>query len=369
MSWRHFPAHLYLGVSRRMLSHLQLSAAMQRAITLAQRGPQNDPNPPVGCVILDAHGTTVAEGYHRGSGTPHAEAMALAQLDTSLDVHTLTAVVTLEPCNHVGKTPPCAHALVDAGIGTVVYGQPDIGATSGGGANLLLEHNTIVVGGIETAATATLLAPWHARTHQRRATVIGKWAQSLDGRLAAQDGTSQWITSPAARQHVHLQRGLADVIVTTTATINADNPTLTARCSQHNLLIPPADQPIPVVFGRGDIAPDAAIHQHPALAHHGLASVPQFTGMDLAADLAALTELVPHPARIFLETGPRFLTAMLRADLVDELLVYTAPTLLGGPYHAVGELGVNTLAQRKDFTFTGVQRLGDDLVMTLRKEH
>lgn len=352
-----------------MLSLTQLSSAMQRAIMLAHRGPQDDPNPPVGCVILDAHGTPVAEGHHQGSGTPHAEAMALRQVDPSLDARTLTAVVTLEPCNHTGRTPPCTQALLDAGIGTIVYGQPDLGATSAGGASRLFAHDRHVLGGIESEATAALIAPWHARTGQRRATVIGKWAQSLDGRLAAEDGTSQWITCPTARQHVHMQRGLADIIVTTTATIVADNPSLTARDSNQHLLVPPADQPIPVVFGSGHLAKNAAIHQHPALAHRGLPTVPRFSGTDLGADLQALAELIPHPARIFLETGPRFLTAMLRAGLVDELLVYTAPTLLGGPHHAVGELGVSTLSQRKNFSFTGIQRLDTDLVMTLRKEH
>lgn len=351
-----------------MLSHSQLASAMQRAITLAARGPADDANPQVGCVILNAQGTPVAEGFHSGAGTPHAEVVALARLAPTLDPDTLTAVVTLEPCNHTGKTPPCAKALVDAGIGTIVYGQPDIGPESGGGATRLFAHGRRVIGGIESTATAHLIAPWHIRTGQTRGKIIAKWAQSLDGRLAASDGTSQWITSPTARRHVHVQRALADIIVTTTATVIADDPSLTARDAKRQLLVPAQDQPLPVIFGNAHIPDTAAIHDHPALPHHKLREVPRLTGEDLAADVAQLAQLIGRPPRVFLETGPRFLTGMLAADLVDKLLVYTAPAILGGPHHAVGDVGITTLSQRKEFTFTGVQQLGADLVMTLRKD-
>ncbi|OAV60859.1 bifunctional diaminohydroxyphosphoribosylaminopyrimidine deaminase/5-amino-6-(5-phosphoribosylamino)uracil reductase RibD [Enteractinococcus helveticum] len=352
-----------------MLSHTQLATAMQHAIMLAHRGPAHDPNPQVGCVIVDAGGTVVAEGFHNGAGTDHAEIVALTELDPSLDPAELTAVVTLEPCNHTGKTPPCAQALLASGIGTIVYGQPDIGAHSSGGATTLFAHGRQVIGGIESAATADLIAPWHATTNQSRDQVIAKWAQSLDGRLAAADGTSQWITSATARRHVHVQRALADVIITTTATVGADNPSLTARDAAGDLLVPAQDQPLPVVFGTGPLDDDAKVHAHPALHHRGLDRAPQYTGTDLAADFAQLTELVGCPPRVFLEAGPRFLTSVLAAGLVDKLLIYTAPTVLGGPYHAIGDIGISTLEERLNFTFYGVHRLDTDLVTTLRKDH
>lgn len=352
-----------------MVSHTQLSSAMQRAITLAQHGPSPNPNPQVGCVILDARGVIVAEGFHQGAGSDHAEIMALTNLNPALNPADLTLVVTLEPCNHTGTTPPCTEALLDSGIGTIVFGQPDIGPESGGGATTLFAHGRRIIGGIESAATGALISPWHTHTGQSRARVIGKWAQSLDGRLAAADGTSQWITTPTTRQHVHIQRALADVIVTTTGTIAADDPTLTARNSTGTLLVPAADQPLPVVFGTSPVDDSAAIHCHPALDHYGLAKVPQFAGSDLAADFDRLTELVGHPPRILIEAGPTFLSAVLANQLANKLLIYTAPIMLGGPHHAVGDLGISTLKERFDFTFTGIQRLDTDLIMTLRKDH
>lgn len=352
-----------------MLSHSQLASAMQRAITLAQRGPADDLNPQVGCVILEATGQAVAEGYHAGAGTDHAEVAALKQLDPRLNPAALTAVVTLEPCNHTGKTPPCADALHTAGIGTIVYGQPDIGPNSSGGATKLFAHGHRVIGGIASKATANLLAGWHHRTGQTRNRVIAKWAQSFDGRLAAADGTSQWITSAKARRHVHIQRGLADLIVTTTSTVASDNPSLTARDEQRDLLVPPEDQPLPVIFGESDVDTDAAIHQHPALAPHGRKRAPQLPGRNLAAEVASLAELVGRPPRIFVEAGPQFITAILATQLADELLVYTAPRLLGGPHHAVGDLGVTNLAESHNFVFSSIHHLDTDTVSTLRKDH
>lgn len=352
-----------------MLSHTQLTSAMQRAITLAERGPDDDINPQVGCVIVDAAGSIVAEGFHVGAGTDHAEVAALKQLDPELNPVTLTAVVTLEPCNHTGQTPPCADALHTAGIGTIVYGQPDIGPNSSGGATKLFAHGHRVIAGIESQDTADLLAGWHQRSGQTRHHLIVKWAQSLDGRLAAADGTSQWITSAKARRHVHIQRALADVIITTPATVTADNPSLTARDEERNLLVPPQDQPIPVIFGSSDVDDTAAIHHHPALAYHGLDQAPQYSGHDLAASLDVLSKVVGYQPRIFVEAGPRFITALLSEQLADELLIYTAPRLLGGPHLAVEDVGVTTLDEGHNFRFASIHHLDTDTVTTLRKDH
>ena len=352
-----------------MLSHTQLSSAMQRAITLAHRGPSHDVNPQVGCVIVDKNGQIVAEGFHAGAGTDHAEIVALTNLHPGLNPTELTAVVTLEPCNHTGKTPPCADALLRAEIGTVVYGQPDLGEKSSGGATKLSTHGRCVIGGVESEATRALIADWRTRHNTTDHGVVAKWAQSIDGRLAAADGTSQWITSAASRRHVHAQRALADIIITTTASIAADNPALTARHPNGELLVPPKDQPLPVVFGRGSVDPDAVIHQHPALQYRGLDTPPQFRGERLRDDFNQLSALIGYRPRIFIEAGPRFLNAVLAEQLADQLLVYTAPTLLGGPHHVVEDLGISTLAERLDFAFTGIYQLDTDLVTTLRKDH
>lgn len=352
-----------------MLSHTQLSSAMQRAITLAQRGPSDDINPQVGCVIIDATGSIVSEGYHAGVGSVHAEVAALRNLDPQLNPVSLTAVITLEPCNHTGTTPPCVEALHTAGIGTIVYGQPDIGKRSSGGATELFARGHRIIGGVESEATAHLMRDWHQRTEQSRGRVIAKWAQSLDGRLAATDGSSQWITGARARRHVHLQRALADIVVTTTATVSADDPALTARDEHQNLLVAAQDQPLPVIFGTNAVADDAAIHQHPALALHGLDRAPQFSGEDLASQLAALSELAGESPRVLLEAGPRFTTAVLSQHLADELLIYTAPLLLGGPHLAVGELGIDTLTEAHKLTFSSIHQLEADTVSTLRKDH
>ena len=352
-----------------MLSHSQLSTMMQRAIRLAQLGPPDDLNPQVGCVIVDDNGLVVAEGFHAGSGSDHAEVAALAKLDPALNPSRLTAVITLEPCNHTGKTPPCVEAIHASEIGTIVYGQPDVGQHSAGGATELFARGHRVIGGIASAATAELLADWRQRTGQSRGRVIAKWAQSLDGRLAAADGTSQWITSAKARSHVHIQRALADVIITTTATVRADNPALTARDQARDLLVPACDQPLPVIFGATNIDQGAAIHSHPALMHRGLSSAPQFSGENLIDALAQLKELAGPTPRILIEAGPAFITEILAQQLVDELLVYTAPILLGGPHHAVTELGITTLTESQQFQFSSIHSLDTDIVSTLFKEH
>lgn len=352
-----------------MLSHTQLSTAMQRAITLAHRGPAHDTNPQVGCVILDEHGQMMAEGFHAGAGTDHAEIVALTNLHPGLNPAELTAVVTLEPCNHTGKTPPCTDALLRAEIGTIVYGQPDFGQYSSGGASQLSARGRRVIGGIESQATRELIADWRTRHGTPDYGVVAKWAQSLDGRLAAADGTSQWITSAASRRHVHAQRALADIIITTTASVASDNPSLTARHPNGDLLVPAQDQPVPVIFGRGAVAADALIHQHPALQYRGFDAAPQHSGERLRDDFEQLSALVGYRPRIFIEAGPRFLNAVLAEQLADHLLIYTAPTLLGGPHHVVDDLGISTLDERYDFAFTEMYQLDTDLVTTLRKDH
>jgi diaminohydroxyphosphoribosylaminopyrimidine deaminase/5-amino-6-(5-phosphoribosylamino)uracil reductase len=326
------------------------AAAMRRALELAERGPARGVNPRVGCVILSPHGDVLAEGWHRGAGTAHAEVDALSKLAQGA-AEGATAVVTLEPCNHTGRTGPCAVALIEAGIGRVVYAVPDPGEHSAGGAERLRDAGVEVTAGVLADEVEAVLDDWIFATRHHRPRVIVKWAASLDGRAAASDGTSKWITGPAARADVHRRRAAADAIAVGTGTLLADDPALTARAPGGEFY---DAQPIPVVFGRRPVPADAAVTRHPHAPIH-------VEGADLAADLR---ELQRRGIRsLFVEGGPTLASAFLAAGLVDELLVYVAPTLLGGPRLAVDDLGIATIADARHFEFAAVERLGDDLLV------
>jgi diaminohydroxyphosphoribosylaminopyrimidine deaminase/5-amino-6-(5-phosphoribosylamino)uracil reductase len=328
-------------------------AAMRRALVLAERGPARGVNPRVGCVILDADGRPLAEGWHRGAGTPHAEVDALERLAPDA-ARGATAVVTLEPCNHTGRTGPCSEALVAAGVARVVYAVDDPGDHSSGGARTLRDAGVEVEGGLLADEVEAFLGDWLFAARARRPRVTVKWASSLDGRAAAADGSSRWITGPEARADVHLRRSAADAIAVGTGTVLADDPSLTARDADGELL---EAQPVPVVFGRREVPADSALARHP----HDLL---QFTGDDLASDLV---ELQRRGVRsLFVEGGPTLASAFLAAGLADELLVYLAPSVIGGPRTAVADVGVATIADALRYDFADLVRLGDDLLVVAR---
>jgi len=324
---------------------------MRRALALAARGPATGVNPQVGCVLVNDAGEIVAEGWHRGAGTPHAEVDALSKV---ADATGLTAVVTLEPCNHTGRTGPCSVALIEAGVARVIYSVSDPNPQAGGGAERLEAAGIPTEGGLLAAQTEELLHPWLTAVRLGRPYVTVKWASSLDGRAAAADGTSQWITGTAARQHVHERRALADAIVVGTGTVLADDPSLTARGDGGELM---EHQPIPVVIGERAVPADAKLRSHPA----GLI---ESANRDLGA---VLTQLYDRDIRrIFVEGGPTLASAFIEAGLADEYLVYLAPTLIGGPTLAITDLGISTIADQRRLTITGLDRLGDDIVITAR---
>ncbi|WP_308796808.1 bifunctional diaminohydroxyphosphoribosylaminopyrimidine deaminase/5-amino-6-(5-phosphoribosylamino)uracil reductase RibD [Agromyces silvae] len=329
--------------------------AMRRALELAALGPARGVNPRVGCVLLGPDGTTLAEGWHRGAGTAHAEVDALSKLAPGEAIGA-TAVVTLEPCNHTGRTGPCSEALIDAGVARVVYGVSDPGDRSAGGAERLRAAGVEVVPlhDLDQALAnevEAFLADWLFTVRHARPRVVVKWASTLDGRAAAADGSSQWITGAAARADVHRRRADADAIAVGTGTLLADDPALTARATDGDLL---AHQPVPVVFGRRHVPADARVTRHPE-------SVIQLDGRDLAADLALLARRGVRS--LFVEGGPTLASAFLAAGFADELLVYLAPALLGGPRLALGDLGVPTIAEALRFDFAAIERLGDDLLV------
>jgi diaminohydroxyphosphoribosylaminopyrimidine deaminase/5-amino-6-(5-phosphoribosylamino)uracil reductase len=328
-------------------------AAMRRALELAARGPVTGGNPQVGCVLLDDTGRIVAEGWHRGAGTPHAEVDALSHLT---DARGLTAVVTLEPCNHTGRTGPCSEALIAAGVARVVYAVSDPGQQSAGGAERLRAAGVDVIPGVLADEVGELLHVWLTAVARKRPWVTVKWASTLDGRAAASDGTSQWITGTAARQRVHEQRAASDAILVGTGTVYADDPQLTARGDAGELV---RHQPVPVVVGERPIPADAALRRHPA-------GVIETGTRDLERVLAELD--ARDIRRVYVEGGPTLASAVVAAGLADEYAVYLAPALLGGDRLAIGDLGIRTIADARRLHIVSVEQLGEDLLVIARPE-
>lgn len=329
-------------------------AAMRRAIALAaDRSVRPGANPRVGCVLLDAAGVARASGRHRGAGTPHAEVEALAGWDPDLGAPH-TAVVTLEPCRHTGRTGPCTQALLDAGVRRVVVGTLDPGAEAGGGAAVLRAAGVEVVTGVlEDEATAVDPA-WLASARLGRPHVTWKLSSTLDGRVAAADGTARWISSPASRRDAHAHRARLDAIVVGTGTVLADDPRLTAR-DDDGADLAPDRQPLRVVVGRRGLPAGASVLDDAAptlvLATHDPAEV--------------LNALWARGARrVLVEGGPVLASAFWRAGLVDEVVAYLAPMLLGAGPAAVADLGITTIDAAARLDVVDVVRTGPDLRIT-----
>ncbi len=335
------------------------NAAMQAAIAAAGQGPRGA-NPLVGAVVIGTDGTTLATGYHRGAGTAHAEADAIAQANAAgLDLRGAAIVVTLEPCNHIGRTGPCAQAIIDAGITDVVYAIDDPHDPAAGGALTLRAAGVRVRSGLAADAALELNRRWFDAVAAKRPFVTLHIAQTLDSRIAASDGTSQWISSPESLADNHALRGRIDAILVGTQTVLVDNPRLTARNADGE---PAGNQPLRAVMGHRAIPDDAAIHGADGNVVHLATRDPR----------EALDQLFARGVRhLMVEGGSRVLSAFLAAGLVDELIVYLAPTLLGSGTAALGDLGITTLADAQRWEWDpasggAVQTLGRDLRLHLR---
>ena len=330
-----------------------MTGAMTRALELAATpGVPLGPNPRVGCVLLADDGTVVETGFHRGAGTRHAEADALHRAGEA--ARGTTAVVTLEPCNHTGRTPPCAQALIAAGVRRVVYAQGDPNPVAAGGADTLRAAGIEAEGGLLEDEARALNRAWlHGLAHGRPL-VTWKFAATLDGRSAAADGTSKWITGPAARSDVHRLRAACDVVLAGARTVAVDDPQLTVR---DDAGLPLDLQPLRAVMGLTAIDPAARVLDATAETVHLRTRDPH----------EALAELFAAGRRhVFLEGGPTVAAAFLRAGLVDEVVAYLAPALLGAGPAAVGDLGVGTIADAVRLETACVDVVGDDVRVVLR---
>ncbi len=329
------------------------AAYLRTAIDLAAKSPAGDANPRVGALILGADGTVAATGYHLGAGTPHAEVVALSHAGER--ARGGTAYVSLEPCGHTGRTGPCTQALLDAGIARVVYAQRDPNPLAAGGAETL-EAAGVAVTRIEELAEAAfeLNRPWTHAMATGRPYVTWKFAATLDGYSAAADGSSRWITSERARADVHARRAACGAILVGTGTVLADDPHLTARDAQD---VPVPRQPLRVVMGLRDIPAAARVRDDAA----------ETLIMATRDPLEVLTELGRREIRhVWLEGGPTLAAFFLRAGLVDEILGYVAPALLGAGRPVISGLGIESMAEIARLTLGEVTRIGPDLRITAR---
>lgn len=328
----------------------ELEAAMAIAIEAGEsvRG-STTPNPPVGAVILGADGRIAGVGMTQPPGGPHAEIVALHAAGEA--ARGGTAVVTLEPCNHTGRTGPCSVALIEAGVSAVYYAVADPNPVAAGGAAHLAEAGVHVHGGLGAAAVERgPLRGWLHRQRTGRPLVTYKFAASIDGRTAAADGTSQWISSEGSRALVHAERAHLDAIVVGTGTVLADDPWLTARTADGALA---PHQPTRVVVGAREVPAGAKVLDDAA----PTVLVRSHDPADLAAALAEFTE-------VLVEGGPTLAGALIDAGLVDRIQAYVAPIVLGAGRPAVLGRGVTTLTEAHRFALDQAESIGPDVLLT-----
>lgn len=306
------------------------------------------PNPPVGAVVLDAGGRLVGVGSTQPAGGPHAEVVALRRAGDR--ARGGIAVVTLEPCAHTGRTPPCTGALLAAGVSRVVVAVRDPNQVAAGGVEVLRAAGVEVVTGVGADDVgAGPLHAWLHRVRTGRPHVTWKTASTLDGRSAAADGTSRWITSPEAREDVHRLRATVDAVVVGTGTALADDPALTVRLPTGR---PAGRNPLRVVVGHRDLPPGARLTDDSAPTLH-------LRNRDPAGVLAALADR--GVVSVLLEGGPTLAGAFLAAGLVDRVVAYIAPALLGEGPAVLGAAGVGTIAGIHRLQVQDLGRVGPDI--------
>jgi diaminohydroxyphosphoribosylaminopyrimidine deaminase/5-amino-6-(5-phosphoribosylamino)uracil reductase len=349
---------------------------MTRALELAARGLYTtDPNPRVGCVIVNTEGV-LGEGWHARAGEPHAEVWALRAAGPR--ARGATAYVTLEPCSYTGRTPPCADALIAAGVSRVVYGTRDPNPkVAGAGAERLAAAGIAVEAGLLAEEARKLNVGFFSRLERGRPYVRLKLAMSLDGRTAPAGGAQIWISGEASRADVQSWRARSSAVLTGAGTVRTDNPQLNVRLNYG----PWVRQPLRVVldtmlscargsriFDRNEAlvfaAADAPLGPFKDLA---VERVPRAAdGLDLDAVMQNLTAREVN--ELLIECGPTLAGAFIARHLVDELVLYVAPKLLGSDAAPLARIGVAGLQNMPDFEFREVRQIGEDVRLTLKLE-
>jgi diaminohydroxyphosphoribosylaminopyrimidine deaminase / 5-amino-6-(5-phosphoribosylamino)uracil reductase len=357
---------------------------MEMALQQAVRGRGLvEPNPMVGCVIV-VDGKVVGSGYHEKFGGPHAEVNALRSVSNEIDLKRATAYVTLEPCCHFGKTPPCTSALIDSGIGRVVIGTVDpFPKVDGGGIRALQQAGIEVVVGVCQDEAKRLIAPFAKQTKTGYPWVTAKWAMTLDGRIATVTGESQWITGTRSREDVHQTRGRVDAIIVGMGTVRSDDPMLTAR--------PPGPRtPARIVFCRHDAPPMSSrlvqtINEAPLvlvtspkvdetklrlLQNVGVEIVSTTDDESIGMVQAAMNYFASKAfTNVLVEGGGELLASFFAADAMDACEVYLGAKVFGGrqAIGPVGGAGIASIAQSLSFELDCVTVLDMDVKLSYRR--
>ena len=346
---------------------------MERALALAALGRwTTSPNPMVGAVVLDAHGQLVGEGFHRAAGQPHGEVLALQQAGARARGGCL--YVTLEPCCHHGRTPPCSEAILAAGIRRVVVAMVDPDPrVAGGGVERLRQAGLTVVQGVGEARARVLNQAFLYRVGHGRPWGVLKWAASVDGRIATTTGDSQWISGLPARRWVHQLRSRCDAVLVGAGTVRADNPLLTSRGQRQ-------PEPLRVVLSRGLHLPHQARLWDQTVAStmvfHGPGADPvtaarlEQQGVEcVALEPCSPRTVLEHLARrgcnrVLWECGPTLAAAAVREGCVQEVAAVQAPKLLGGlaAFTPLGDLQVTAMARSLRLSTPRLERCGADLI-------
>lgn len=326
---------------------LTAEAAMARAIDCARLGlGKTFPNPIVGAVITSSTGEFISEGFHQGAD--HAEVIAISAA-ASIPAGSII-YVSLEPCNHHGKTPPCTDAIIKSGISKVVFALSDPNPIAAGGAKHLQGAGIEVASGLCQEEASHANRAWLTKVANDRPRITWKIASTMDGKVAASDGSSKWITGELARADVALMRSQADAIVTTTATVKADDPLLTSKGLGAN--------PVRIVMGDTEIAANSQVLGDDAETVIIKSRDPK--KLIAFANTRGFNQLI-------VESGPTFGTALLSQNLIDEIVLFQAPTFLGSGTPSISDLGITNISGRLDFEIADVEVIGADLKITLIK--
>ncbi|OGR02324.1 MAG: riboflavin biosynthesis protein RibD [Deltaproteobacteria bacterium RIFOXYA12_FULL_61_11] len=355
------------------------SDPMREAIRLARRGfGRTSPNPSVGAVLV-RDGQLLGRGYHRGFGLPHAEVEAVADADRQHhELRGATLFVTLEPCSHYGKTPPCAELLIKRGLATVVYGSLDPNPLVAGKGLAMLTATGIEVFPYKDERACRDLNPGFFRVMERGLPHVAlKIAQTLDGRIAPSCGDARWITGEASRRHVHALRARYDAILVGAGTVRQDDPALTVRHVRGR-------QPWRIVLDtRLDLPSTSAVfcdahaartlvvtscteeHRHRVTTGHGASILTVPLDSSGRIELGALLRQLPSRGihSVLVEGGAKVFTELLRLHLADRLLLYLAPKILGSGLPSVGDLGCTDMSGAWLCTPRSSHRFGDDLLL------